>query len=160
MQCIERTYEYLDGLILVELLKANGLDAYLFDENLVRLDWSAVLAYGGFRITVPNQHAETARELADAYRQGQLMIVEDECALFECPRCSSLLTEWNPRPRDWVRFGFFMLLPFGLIPLLLGYDFTHRFRCQSCHHRWRERPVATFADLQAKAEAASSPSIL
>ncbi|HOX71223.1 MAG: hypothetical protein WAS23_07320 [Dokdonella sp.] len=157
MRCVERTCDYLDGLALVALLRANDLDAHLFDENFVRLDWLQIFAYGGFRVMVPLSQLEMASGLAEAYRTGALRFAEEECDHSCCPQCSGLETEWNPRPRDWVRFVLFLFGPLGLLSLVFGLGFTHRLRCRTCHHRWRERPVASFGELQSRAEGALNP---
>lgn len=154
MRCVERTYEYLDGLILVGFLRSNGFDTHLFDENFVRLDWSSVLAYGGFRITVPSHQEAAANELIESYRQGAFAFPEEECDIYECPVCFSQHTQWNSRHRDWIRFALFMIWPWGLLPLIFGYDFTHRFHCPACGHHWHQQSHASFAELQVQTESA------
>ena len=154
MRCVECTFEYLDGLALVALLRANDLDAHLFNENFVRQDWLYILAYGGFRVMVPASQLDLARSICDAFRAGALALTHGECERPGCPRCGASSSEWNSRPRDWFRVAMICLGPIGLLPLIFGFDITHKYRCQTCSHRWLERPVTSFGELQARADAA------
>lgn len=154
MRCVERTYEYLDGLALVALLQANDLDAHLFDEHFVRQDWFSIIFYGGFRLMVPAEQLSAARELIEAFRQGALALNDNVDDMPACPLCCNTFSHWNDRPRDWIRFAQFLFWPIALLPLIFRYDFTHRYRCESCGHHWLERPTTSFAELQAQAETA------
>ncbi len=179
MRCVERTYEYLDGLALVALLRANDLDAQLFDENFVRQDWFYVMLYGGFRVMVPTNELESALLLRDAYHRGELSLKEDACEDPTCPSCDSPAGETDlvPRRRVFAAFflGYFLIgiqiavekwgkellvasmlvasLPL-LLPNLLRHFVIGRYRCSVCGHAWKAIPDRPFFEQQIQAEAA------
>ncbi|MEP6883062.1 MAG: hypothetical protein ABI866_13765 [Dokdonella sp.] len=179
MRCVERTYEYLDGLALVALLRANNLDAQLFDENFVRQDWFYIMVYGGFRVMVPTHEFDSALSLRDAYFRRELSLKEDECEDPTCPSCDwpSGQTDLVPRRRVFAAFflGYFLIgfqvafaignaglfvastLVFSLpllFPNLLRHLVIGRYRCSVCGHAWKAIPDRPFFEQQIQAEAA------
>lgn len=183
MRCVERTYEYLDGLALVALLRANELDAHLFDENFVRQDWLHIIVYGGFRVMVPENELERALQLRDSSHNGVLSLTTDECTDPICPACqeSSGHTDLAPRRRVFAAFittYFFYGIQIGfeigglpllfasvlaftlftLMPNLLRHFLVGRYRCSSCLHAWKAPPDRPFFEQQLQAEAALNPS--
>lgn len=179
MRCVERTYEYLDGLALVALLRANELDAQLFDENFVRQDWFYIMVYGGFRVMVPTHELERALPLRDAYHRGDLGLKEDESKDPTCPSChaQSGKTDLIPRRRVFAAFflAYFIIgiqiavekwgigllvasllaisLPL-LFPNLLRYFVVGRYRCSLCGYAWKAMPDRPFCEQQLQVEAA------
>ena len=181
MRRVDRTPEYLDGHIMVALLRANGIGAALFDENLVRQHWFHVFAYGGFRVMVPESDQAQARDILDACRRGELNLPADDVDIPSCPACHERSGETDPQPRrnvflaylawclvtgvismfegipEWLVFGMLMapyvamLLVPALRHLVIG-----RYLCGKCGNAWREPMATPFGDLQKHAEAASS----
>ena len=179
MRCVERTYEYLDGLALVALLRANDLDAHLFDENFVRQDWFYIMVYGGFRVMVPANEIDSALQLRDAYHRGELSLKQDECEDPTCPSCDrpSGETDLVPRRRVFAAFflGYFLIglqvaLAIGnaglfvastlifslplLLPNLLRHWVIGRYRCSLCGHAWKALPDHSFFEQQLRADEA------
>lgn len=177
MRCVERTLEYMDGLVFVALFRARSIDAVLFDENFVRLNWFEVLAYGGFRIMVPTQDLQAAREILIEFRSGALERDEEEMDRSTCPACHAHSGEFDNRQRRWI---FVAYLAFGLatdflslllddsvvpyfvftsafmvatsIPCLLRFVANNRLRCSQCAHAWHEWPRVPFAQQQRDSE--------
>lgn len=179
MRCVERTFEYFDGLALVALLRANDLDAQLFDENFVRQNWFHIIVYGGFRVVVPDHELESALQFRDSWRRGELSLTADECEEPTCPTCynPSAQTDLTLRRRVFaiyflayfflaVQFAFAIASPWLLfastltfsilllLPNLLRHFVVGRYRCSSCGHAWRAHPDRPFFEQQRQTEAA------
>ena len=179
MRCVERAYEYLDGLALVALLRANDLDAQLFDENFVRQDWFYIMAYGGFRVMVPTTELDTALPLRDAYHREELSLKEDKCEDPTCTSCDSPSGETDLFPRRRVFaalfLGYFLIglqvavaignaglfvattLIFSLLlllPNLLPHWVIGRYRCSLCGYAWKALPDHSFFAQQLRADEA------
>ncbi len=176
MRSVERTYEYLDGLALVALLRADNLDAQLFDENFVRQNWFHILAYGGFRVMVPSTELDHALQLCDSYHRGEFSLISEECEEPTCPACHrySGKTDLTPRRRVFATLFlayFFVGIPFNfatwdagllimstlgvslplLMPNLLRHFVSGRYRCSNCDHVWKSHPDRPFSEQQLQA---------
>ena len=179
MQCVERTLDYMDGLVCMALLRARNIDAHLFDQNFVRQNWLEILAYGGFRIMVRGQDLHVAQGVLADYRRGALQSAEAEEDRPTCPACDAHAGEFDPRQRRWVFVAYFvnglvlgmsaMFLDDPLIPYLvfscafwlvmmmthlLRFIVNDRLQCARCHHAWRELPRTPFFQQQRQAEIA------
>lgn len=183
MRCVERTFEYLDGLALVALLRANALDAHLFDENFVRQDWFYIIFYGGFRVVVPSSQLDQAIDIRDRFRNGAFDLPAEDCDIPQCPNCGERSGEPDPNPRRTLfliyifffvfsgfllaseyAIGFYVVLWMGvhtvmLIPPLFRYLIIGRYRCRTCQATWRETPDKPFCVQQREAERALMDSI-
>jgi len=179
MRCVDWAAEYLDGHVVVAVLRAEGFDAHLFDEATVRQDWFKILAYGGFRVMVPAREANAARSVVAAYRDGTLALDPGLVEHPACPHCGDLHGEPDPRPRRrlflayglWSAFGFALIvtglgedailvvaaLPWLVMLLvpLLRHLAVSRYRCPACAHAWRAAPTA-FVRLRQAAETAGA----
>ena len=70
------------GLLDAELargaLEASGIDAFLFDDNMVRMDWFNANALGGVKLLVDRQNVEAAnRVLEEAELQTSAALPEE-----------------------------------------------------------------------------------
>lgn len=180
--CIDWGAEYLDGLVLVAMLRSEGIDAVLANENFVRQDWFLVFAYGGYRLMVPSAEVLRAMPLLAAYRAGELSLDESSFDTPACPHCASVQTHADPWPRRQVFAAFLacsvlaysamlaheassgpvvavaavalLALPLlaALFPCVLRWHLLRRYRCESCAMRWRAPAIPGFADLQRAAQ--------
>jgi hypothetical protein len=157
MHCVHWTAEYIEGHVIVGLLRANGMDAWLFDENFVRQDWFAILGYGGFRIMVPRRAVPDARQIISDYRNGKLELDNELAPGPACPRCASQETEADLWPRRWVFLAYFFVGMIALLPALLRRIVYGRYRCTRCRRTWREPRASSFGDQQQEAEIALNP---
>lgn len=159
LTCVDWSADHLDGLVVVALLRSEGIEAFLPDENLVRQDWFYILAYGGFRILVPSADAARARELLAAFRSGELALDESEVEVPQCPHCAHRASTIDPRPRRWA-FGFILvarlvfapLFLLTLFPNLLRRFVQRRHRCPACGAAWQSPPLPSFSRLQQDAQ--------
>jgi hypothetical protein len=157
MRYVDWTPEYLEGHVIVGLLLANSIDAFLFDENFVRQDWFSILGYGGYRIMVPQRAAPDARQIISDYRSGKLELCSEDAPGPACPGCASLETEPDPRPRRWVFLAYFFVGIIALFPALLRRLVYGRYHCTQCRRSWREPRACSFGEQQREAEAALYP---
>ncbi|MEZ5462129.1 hypothetical protein [Dokdonella sp.] len=178
IRCVDWTPDYLDGLVLVALLRSRDIDAQLFDENFVRQDWFRILAYGGFRIAVPALDLQSSREVLTDYRRGALQLPDEELHGPSCPACHDSSAGFDHRQRRWIFLAFLFvctaqtisILAFDtpapylilqivislamMMPWLVRYVVNNRMRCPQCLHAWRELPRIPFARQQKDADIA------
>ena len=179
MKCVDWSPDHLDGLIVIALLRANGLDAVLFGENFVRQDWFQILAYDGFRTMVPGHQVADARILVDAYRDGSLELPAAEIDRPACPDCGHVGTEPDPSPRRWLMLAYvvcivgisfapvlawsghmfefvlvFLLTITAAMPGFIRSLVIGRYRCTDCRACWRERAGQPFFRQQRESDAA------
>ena len=62
---IRTFWNLLDAELAKGMLNAAGIDAFLFDENMVRLDWFNANALGGIKLRVDAQNVEDANRILD-----------------------------------------------------------------------------------------------
>jgi hypothetical protein len=109
-------------------LAAFGIEAYLKDENAIRLDWLWSNAFGGVKLQVPEEQAAEARELL----QAEPAAGDEQEAPAEppvpCPVCGSADTRYFLDKRG----AFLTWLVLG-VPVLPA---RSRRACNSCGHRW------------------------
>lgn len=180
LSCVDWAADHLDALVLVGLLRSEGIDAFLPDENLVRQNWFHVFAFGGFRVLAPAVDAARATDLLALYRSGHLAIDEADVEHPACTRCSGECTVADPWPRRQVIAAFLlsqaaayglMLVDGGagasapvvvallalpglvqLAPGVLRWHLLRRYRCDDCANRWRASSHPGFAQLQRDAQ--------
>lgn len=181
---MQRAYwsaDFAEAHLVVAMLRANDLDAHVFDRNMVRQDWFQTLAFGGYRVMVADAGVERAKALLEDYRAGRLALDDTTTDRPACPRCGSPGRE-DPGPRrvifalilggELMSFAIVMLvgrvfegaLPFAvgiyivgglLVPIALSRFLKSRYRCTACRKRWRARR-APHAEAAHTVEAASN----
>jgi hypothetical protein len=180
MQRVYRCFDLLQAHAIAASLRHDGIQAHVFDADFVRQDWFKMLAYGGFRIVVPNEDASRAAENIRLYQEGALSLHDVEGAA--CPNCGEHSGHDDPQPRRNVFIAMFVLaaaeIPvllsahpsaIGLLeasavlialgvtlPWLLIRYFKWRYRCSACNFRWRESRRHSWKELSRLAEAAES----
>ena len=94
-------------------LEAEGIPAFVADEQTINMQWLYSDALGGVRLQVPSSCEQQARALLSEDRSDEL----DACQASEqpqCPRCSTALQS-RQRGRRWA-FLIFIGLHFPLFP--------------------------------------------
>jgi len=180
---MQRAYwsaDFAEAHLAVAMLRANEVDAHVFDRNMVRQDWFQTLAFGGYRVMVADADVERAKALLEDYRAGRLALDDTTTDRPACPRCRSEGVD-DSAPRrlifalilggELVSFAIVMLvgrvfegaLPFAvgiyivgglLVPIALSRFLKSRYRCTACRKRWRAVP-APHAEAAREVEAAS-----
>ena len=113
-------------------LKAEGIQAVVLDEHLVRLDWVLSQAIGGVKIQVPEANLEEARKVLEADCTQELLAIEGDQADAPpdalCPRCGSGLISSHP-------YSPWSIVPsiFFLLPLFFRWK---KWVCGDCGNSW------------------------
>ncbi len=118
-----------EALLAKGCLESVGIECFLGDENLVRLDWFISNFIGGIKLNVRTADAESARKILDEpileglYVQGVGLYEQPRC-----PKCQSLDVTFNELDRPIAYMSAFLHVP---IPV-------HRraWRCRSCDAEW------------------------
>jgi putative signal transducing protein len=119
-----------EALLAKGSLESAGIECFLADENLVRLDWFISNFIGGIKLNVKAADAENARKMLDEpileglYVQG--------IGLYEqprCPQCQSLDVNFQELgPAAYISAALNVPLPIQ----------RTAWRCQSCSVEWEE----------------------
>jgi hypothetical protein len=120
-----------EALLAKGSLESAGIECFLADENLVRLDWFISNFIGGIKLNVRAADAENARKLLDEpileglYVQG--------IGLYEqprCPKCQSLDVNFQELDRPIAYMSAFLRVP---MPVQ-----RNGWRCHACDAEWDE----------------------
>lgn len=170
--------DFAEAHVVEAMLCAHGVNAYVFDAQMVRQDWFRTLALGGYRVMVADSDATRAAELVGGYRAGTLAIDDDAVERPACPQCAAPGHD-DPVPRRlafalliaseavftlWFMFatdatamtlilcGSTLAIPAAA--LVLAQHIKGRYICSRCATRWRTRP-APFATMTREVQAAA-----
>jgi hypothetical protein len=120
-----------EALLAKGSLESAGIDCFLADENLVRLDWFISNFIGGIKLNVRAQDAGNAQKLLDEpileglYVQG--------IGLYEqprCPKCQSLDVNFQELDHPIAYMSAFLRVP---MPVQ-----RKGWRCHSCDAEWED----------------------
>jgi hypothetical protein len=123
-----------DALLAKGCLESVGIECFLGDENLVRLDWFISNFVGGIKLNVRTADAENARKVLDEpileglYVQGVGLYEQPRC-----PKCQSLDVNFRELDRPIAYMSAFLRVPMPV----------HRkaWRCHSCDAEWEDEAV-------------------
>jgi hypothetical protein len=110
-----------------------GIECWLADGNLVRMDWLLSNAIGGIRLQVRGPDLESARAILEEPIPPEFSEEEvgESFAQPRCPRCYSLDIGFETIDRFWT-YGLWLLLSFP-IPIRKGH-----WKCYTCSVEWVE----------------------
>jgi predicted Zn-ribbon and HTH transcriptional regulator len=132
---IERFRDLPLALLAKGKLESAGIQCWLADENMVRMDWLWSNLIGGMRLQVSAEDAQAARSVL--LEPTPETFTEDEVGhIFQqprCPRCNSLDIGFESIDRFWT-YGLWLLLPF-VMPIR-----KDNWRCYACRTEWIEDP--------------------
>jgi Putative prokaryotic signal transducing protein len=120
-----------EALLAKGCLESAGIECFLADENLVRLDWFISNFIGGIKLNVRAADIENARTILDEpileglYVQG--------IGLYEqprCPKCQSLDVNFQELDRPIAYMSAFLRVP---LPVQ-----RPGWRCHSCDAEWED----------------------
>src|SRR5258708_3867089 len=120
-----------EALLAKGSLESAGIECFLADENLVRLDWFISNFIGGIKLNVRAADAENAQKLLDEpileglYVQG--------IGLYEqprCPKCQSLDVNFQELDRPIAYMSAFLRVP---MPVQ-----RPAWRCHACDAEWED----------------------
>lgn len=171
--------DFAEAHVVEAMLRAHGVQAWVFDALFVRQDWFKTLGLGGYRVMVADADVARAAELIGEYRAGALAITDDASELPACPQCATP-GRADAEPRRvvfiaymglhvlilaWLMFAEYansttaIILGGGLIAapiaaIVAARCLKGRYVCPQCSTRWRTRP-APFAAMAREVDAAT-----
>jgi hypothetical protein len=120
-----------EALLAKGSLESAGMECFLADENLVRLDWFISNFIGGIKLNVRAADAENAQKLLDEpileglYVQGVGLYEQPRC-----PKCQSLDVNFQELDRPIAYMSAFLRVP---MPVQ-----RPAWRCHSCDAEWED----------------------
>jgi len=128
---IKRFRDLPEAMLAQGKLASEGVEAYLGDDNTVRMDWLWSNLLGGVKLLVNPEHAEAAiRTLAEPIPEEIDFEGEVEYRQPRCPNCQSLDINFEELYKPIAYGSLFVNFP---IPLRRG-----GWICQTCRHIWEE----------------------
>ena len=139
---IRRYRDLTEAQIAQSLLESEGIQSWIQNENLVRVDWMYSNAVGGIRLQIAQEDESRAQETLDG--QTPPTIVFDEKSEFvqpTCPTCGSR----DISSLGSVLYPIFASATIEPVPLPADGDSWH---CNTCDATWQEtddpeKPVPT-----------------
>jgi len=130
---LEHFRDIPQALLAKGKLESAGIECWLADGNLVRMDWLLSNAIGGIRLQVRKPDFESARDLLNEPIPPEFTEEEvgEDFSQPRCPRCYSLDIAHETINRFWT-FGLWMLLSF---PIPIRQD---HWKCYTCNADWVE----------------------
>ena len=116
------TVDLLEAHIVTGLLCDEGVQAWVFDADMVRQDWFRALAIGGYRIVVDRADAARALPILARYRADDPVRAYAEDEMPRCPACGHNAIADDPRPR---RAAFATLIASDILSASLLVDFIY-----------------------------------
>ena len=90
MVTVRRYRDLSEAIVGRTLLESAGIEAFIADEHLVRMDWFISNMVGGLRLQVDEQDEPAAREILDQEVPSTITYgVEETFAQPTCPKCGS-----------------------------------------------------------------------
>lgn len=128
-----------EALLAKGCLESAGIECFLADENLVRLDWFISNFIGGIKLKVKPADVENARKILDEPILEGLYV--HGVGLYEQPRCPQC---------DSLDVNFQELGPLGYISAAMNAPVSASrtaWRCRSCAAEWEEDGAADRPDI-------------
>ena len=128
-----RRYQNLpEALLSKSILDSAGIESFLADENLVRIDWFYSNLVGGIKLLVRAEDAETASKLLAQETPDKFDV--DGVGEYDqprCPRCQSLDVSYDELNK---RIAYGGMLVAGIpIPVT-----SERWKCHACGNEWED----------------------
>jgi hypothetical protein len=120
-----------EALLAKGCLESAGIECFLRDDNMVRLDWFISNFIGGIKLCVRPEDAATALQLLDEPILEGLYV--EGVGLYEqprCPNCGSLDINFRELDRPVAYLSAFLRVP---IPLQ-----RKAWRCHDCKAEWED----------------------
>jgi putative signal transducing protein len=120
-----------EALLAKGSLESAGIECFLADENLVRLDWFISNLIGGIKLKVRAADVENARKILDEpileglYVQGVGLYEQPRC-----PKCQSLDVNFQELDRPIAYMSAFLRVP---LPVQ-----RPAWRCHACDAEWED----------------------
>ena len=111
------------------ILKAAGIHCYLYDENIVRLDWLWSNLLGGIKLMVRQSDAEEAEKLLNGSANEKFVVAGvGEYEQERCPKCNSMDDFCDELKKRIAGAGLLLGIPIAMV--------QRGWNCHSCGHTW------------------------
>jgi hypothetical protein len=128
-EILRRYRDLTDALVAKSILDSAGIESFLADDNLVRMDWLYSNLIGGVKLLIRPVDAEAANELLDETAPAQFDVEGlGEYQQPKCPKCASMDVSDHLQDKYVKAAGFIAGLP--LKSTRPGWT------CNSCGHNW------------------------
>ena len=120
-----------EALLAKGMLDSAGIECFLFNENMIRMDWFLSNAIGGVKLLVYEDDLSVASELLNHEPTESFDVTDSgEYKQPHCPRCNSLKVTFGGIGK---RLSYVTLAVGVPLPVSRG-----GWRCDSCGHEWHE----------------------
>jgi hypothetical protein len=135
-EILRRYRDLTDALVAKSILDSAGIESFLADDNLVRMDWLYSNLIGGVKLLVRPQDTGAANELLDETVPPQFDVEGvGEYQQPKCPKCGSMDVSDHVQDRYVKAAGFIAGLP--LRATKPGWT------CKACGNHWDDENVAS-----------------
>jgi hypothetical protein len=121
-----------EALLAKGSLESAGIEAYLVDDNMIRMDWFISNLLGGIKLKVRPEDAEAAGEILNQPIPEMLDV--EGVGNFEqprCPRCQSLDVTYEELNKE-----FSYLTAYAGVPIPM---YKKGWTCHACGNHWEEQ---------------------
>lgn len=129
---VRRFRDLPEALLAKGSLESSGIQCFLSEENIVRMDWFISNLVGGVKLLVNQEDAEAATAILDE-PTPELLDVEGvgEYQQPRCPECQSFDVNFEQLNRKVAYTSAWLGMP---IPL-----HAKAWTCESCRHKWQDQ---------------------
>jgi hypothetical protein len=128
---IRRFRDLPEALLAKGSLESSGIECFLTDDNMVRMDWFISNLLGGVKLVVNREDADAATAILDQPAPDTLNVEGvGEYEQPRCPECLSLEVSFEPLNKAVAYTTAWIGVP---IPL-----HDKAWICRACGHRWRD----------------------
>ena len=127
-----RSFRDLPEAVLAKgMLDSAGIECFLADDNIVRMDWFYSNAIGGIKLQVSPENAESAVQILEQPIPEHFGVEGiGDYQQPHCPKCSSLDITFNNLKESVAYPSAALGLPMPI--------HEKAWKCMSCDHRWEE----------------------
>jgi hypothetical protein len=124
--------DLIEAQLAKGMLKSAGIECFLADDNMVRMNWFISSLIGGLRLQVRPEDAQAAKEILDQPPpEGFDVEGVGQYEQPRCPNCQSLDISFEDADKG-VKLGAMWALG---VPLPIRQE---RWKCHSCGREWQE----------------------
>ena len=120
-----------EALLAKGCLESAGIQAYLVDDNMIRMDWFIANLLGGIKLKVRPEDAAAANEILNQPIPEMLDV--EGIGNFEqpkCPQCQSLDVSYEELNKPVSYMAAYVGVPFPV--------HKQGWTCHACSHQWEE----------------------
>jgi len=130
---VQRFRDLPNAVVAQSILESAGIEAFLSDDNMIRMDWMLSNLLGGVKLLVREEDSTAAAELLAQNIPASFAV--DGVGEYEqprCPNCGSFDIHLDELDRKTACPGLFFNLA---LPAT-----TRGWNCHACKHTWEEEP--------------------